>query len=84
MRVMDLHVYGVDLVSIIFQSAFAHDTQASPQASLCGGHQLQLKVIPGVLQSKVNSAHYIALVVNLVLLPFNINIENFYIRWTYR
>ena len=26
MRVMDVHVYGVDLVNIIFGSAFAHDT----------------------------------------------------------
>ena len=37
MQVMDVHVYGIDLVSIIFQSAFAHDKQAQPQASLCGG-----------------------------------------------
>ena len=25
-RLMDVHVYGVDLISIIFRSAFAHDT----------------------------------------------------------
>ena len=28
MRVMDIHMYGVDLASIIFQSAFAYNTQA--------------------------------------------------------
>ena len=48
MRVMDVHVYGVDLVSVIFRSAFAHDTQAAPRASCCGGHQLQLAVTLGV------------------------------------
>ena len=37
MWVMDVHVYIVDLMSIIFQSAFAHDTQALPQASCYGG-----------------------------------------------
>ena len=36
-RVMDGHVYGVDLVRIIFRNAFAHDTQAPSQASWCGG-----------------------------------------------
>ena len=44
MKVMDVHMYGVDLVSITFWNAFAHDTQAPPQASWCGGHQLQLTV----------------------------------------
>ena len=37
MQVMDIHVYGIDLASIIFRSAFAHNTQAPPQASWCGG-----------------------------------------------
>ena len=37
MRVMDVHVYSVDLVSVFFLSAFAYDTQAPPQASCCGG-----------------------------------------------
>ena len=27
MQVMDIHVYGIDLVNIIFWRAFAHDTQ---------------------------------------------------------
>ena len=36
MRVMDVHVYGVDLVSVIFRSAYVHDTQAPPQVSWCG------------------------------------------------
>ena len=29
MRVMDVHVYGIDLMNIIFQSAFGYDTQDS-------------------------------------------------------
>ena len=37
MRVMDVDVYGVDLVSVSLRSAFAHDIQAPPQASWCGG-----------------------------------------------
>ena len=37
MRVMNVNVYGIDLVNIIFWSAFPHDTQAPPQASWCGG-----------------------------------------------
>ena len=48
MRVMDLHVYGVELVNVIFRSAFAHDTLAPSQASRCGGHQLKLAVTFGV------------------------------------
>ena len=48
MRVTDVHVYGVDLVSVILRSAFAHDTQAPLQASWCGGHQLQLTITSGV------------------------------------
>ena len=43
MRVMDVHVHGVDLVSVIFQSTLAHE--ASPQASWSGDHQLQLAAI---------------------------------------
>ena len=36
MRIMDVHVYGVDLVSVIFRTVFAHETQAPPQPSCCG------------------------------------------------
>ena len=36
MWVMDIHMYGIDLVSIIFESAFTHNTQALSQASWCG------------------------------------------------
>ena len=43
MRVMGVHVYGVDLVSVIF-----HDIQAPSPASWCGGHQLQLAVTFGI------------------------------------
>ena len=48
MRVMDVHMYGTDLASVIFQSAFAHNTQAPPQASWYGDHQLQLAIKFGV------------------------------------
>ena len=48
MRVIDVYVYGADLVSVIIRSTFVLDTQASPQASCCGGHQLQLAVTFGV------------------------------------
>ena len=44
MRVMDVHVNVVDLVSVNFRSVFANDTQAPLQASWCGDHQLQLAV----------------------------------------
>ena len=36
-RVINVHVYGVGLVSVIFRSVFAHDTQAPLQVSWCGG-----------------------------------------------
>ena len=43
MRVIDVHVYGRDQVSVIFRSAFAHDT---PHLMLhgMGSHQLYLAV----------------------------------------
>ena len=28
MRVMDVHVYDIDLVNVVYQSTFVHDTQA--------------------------------------------------------
>ena len=33
MRVMYVHMYGVDVVTVIFRSIFAHDTWTPPQAS---------------------------------------------------
>ena len=47
-RVMDVHVYGVDLVSFILRCAFVNETQSPPQPSWCGDHQLQLAVTFGV------------------------------------
>ena len=72
MRVMDIYMYGVDLVSIIFWSAFAHDTQAPPQASWYGRGGISYNSWSHLvlLQSKVNKARYIAQVVNPVLLPY--------------
>ena len=50
MRVLHVHVYGADLVSVIFRSAFAHDTLAPPQAATMGvaGHRLQFSDTFGV------------------------------------
>ena len=72
MWMMNVHVYGIDLVSVTFQSAFAHDTQASPQVSWCGGGVISYNSRSHLvfLQGKVNSVRYIAQVVNSVLLPF--------------
>ena len=67
MLVMDIHVYGIDLVSVIFRSAFAHDTQAPPQASWFEGPSRSPLVF---VQSKVNSVRYIAQVVNPMILSF--------------
>ena len=61
MGVMDVLVYGVHLVSVFFRSAFAHYTQATPQASWCGGaisYYSRSHLV--FLQGKVNSARYIA------------------------
>ena len=67
MRVIDIHVNGVDLVIVIFRSAFAHNTQTLPQASwneeaICYNSLSHLVF----LQGEVNSARYIAQVVNPV------------------
>ena len=64
---MDIHVYGVDLVSVIFWSTFVHDSQVPAKVSWFRRHQLQLAVF---LQGKENSSHCIAQVVNPMLLPF--------------
>ena len=65
MRVMDVHMYGLDLVSVIFWSAFAHNPQVPSQAI---SYNSQSHLV--FLQGKVNCACYIAQVVNPVLLPF--------------
>ena len=68
---MNVHMYGIGLVSVNLQSAFAHDTQASPQASWCGwAISYNSRSYLVFLQGKINSALYIAQVVNAVLLPF--------------
>ena len=48
MWMMVIQMHGIDLVSVVFWSAFAHNTQILPQASWYGGHQLQLAVIFGI------------------------------------
>ena len=48
MRVMDVHVYDVDLVSVIFRRALAHDTQEHLKLHGVGGHQLLLAVTFGI------------------------------------
>ena len=64
MQMMDVHVYGVYLVSVIFRSTFSHNIQATPQASWCGetiSYNSRSHLV--FLQGKVNSASYIAQVV---------------------
>ena len=63
-------LYVVDMVSVIFRSAFAHDTLAPPQASWCGGINYNSRSHLEFLKGKVNSVQYIAQVVKPVLLPF--------------
>ena len=46
---MDVHMYGVDLVSVIFQSVFAYDTPAPPQVSWCGGARYIAQFVNPVL-----------------------------------
>ena len=70
MRVIDVHVYGVDQGSVILRSVFIHDTQAPPQASWCGAICYNSRSHLVFLQGKVNSARYIVQVVNPELLPF--------------
>ena len=70
MQEKDLHVCGVDLVIVIFWSAFAHDTQVPPQPSWCGAISYNSWSHLVFLQGKVNSVRYIAQVVNPMLLPF--------------
>ena len=78
MREMDVYVYGVDLVSVIFRTAFVHDTQATPQASWCGGTSVTTRG-----QGKVNSARYIAQVVNSVLPSLLQQMKCFFSRTTH-
>ena len=71
LRIMDIYVFGVDLVSVIFLSAFAQGTLATPQASWCEGtisYNSRSHLV--FLKGKVNSSRYIAQVVNPELLPF--------------
>ena len=69
-QVMDVDVYGVDLVGTIFWNIFVHDAQAPPQASWCGGHKLQnSRSHMAFLLGKVSSDRYFTHVVKSVLLP---------------
>ena len=67
-RVMDVHLYSVDLVTIIFWSAFTYDIQAPPQALWCEGPWIRTYSHIWCF-CRVNGARYIAQVVPL-LLPF--------------
>ena len=53
MQVMDVHVYGKDLVRVIFRRAFAHGRQAPPQASWCGAISYNLQSHLVFLQGKL-------------------------------
>ena len=62
---MNVLVYGIDLVSIIFRSAFAHDTQTPTSGFMVWGSiSYNLLSHLAFLQDKVNSACYNAQVVN--------------------
>ena len=66
-----VHVYGVDLVRIIIQSAFVGDTQPPPlRLNGVGAINYSSWLHLVFLQGKVNTTRYIAQVVNPVLLPF--------------
>ena len=64
MRMIDVHVYSIDLVSINFRSAFAHDKQAPLLASWWRAISYSLRSHLVFLQGKVNSAGYITQVGN--------------------
>ena len=65
MRLMD-----VDLVSVTFRSAFAHDKRTHLRLHGVGAISYYSRSHLVFLQGKVNSARYIAQVLNPVLLPF--------------
>ena len=69
MRMMDVHVYGVDLVSVLFRSAFAHDIQVPPMASCCEGPSVTTRDHIWCF-CRVNSVRYTVQVINLLLVSF--------------
>ena len=70
MRVMYVHEYDVDLVSAIVRSAFAHDTGPTSGFMVWGTISYNSRLHLVFLQDKINTASYIAQVVNPVLLPY--------------
>ena len=69
MRVMDVHVYGVDLVSIILRTHSPHDTDPNSGLMVWRGEAISYSRSHLVfLQGKVHSARYIT----QVLLPFHV------------
>ena len=69
-RLMDVHMYGVDRMSIVFGSAFSHDTQPHLRLHGVGAISYNSGSHLMFLQGKVNNPRYIAQVVNPKLLPF--------------
>ena len=67
MQVMDIPVYSIDLVSIIFWSAFTHYTGHTSGFMVWGAISYNSWSYFVFLQGKVNCARYIAQVVNPVL-----------------
>ena len=63
-------MYGVDLVSAIFRSAFANDTQALLRLHSVGAISYNSQSHLVFLQGNVNRVRYIAQVVNPMLLLF--------------
>ena len=67
--VMDVHVYGVDLVSVIFRSALVQDTGPTSGFVVFGAISYNLRSDLVFLQGKVNCTRYIALVVVNPVVP---------------
>ena len=70
MRVMDVHVYGVNLVSFIFRRAFAHDTGPTSGFMTCRAISYNSRPHLVILQGKVNIARLLPQVVYPVILSF--------------
>ena len=70
MRVIDVHVNGVDLGSVNLPECIRSQYTGPTSGFMVWGLQLHSRSHFVFLQGKVNSAHYIIQVVNAVLLPF--------------
>ena len=77
---MDIHVYDIDLVSIIFQNVFAHDTCPTSGFMVWGAITYNSQSHLLFLQGRINSARYIAQVVSCYCHFFNRKMMCFFSR----